>query len=177
MQTKIAPTAKTSMLIRRPVHDVYEAFVDPSVTTRFWFTQSTGRLDQQDRVRWDWEMYDVHSDVEVIEVVPDERIVITWSGYQARERVEWTFADRSDGTTYVTIEDTGFAGEPRRARGTGRERHGGVRVHAGRGQGVARTRDPAEPRPRQVSRPRCVAAVALARPPIWVPLSTLWSAR
>jgi uncharacterized protein YndB with AHSA1/START domain len=100
------------MLIRRPVHDVYEAFVDPSATTRFWFTKSTGRLDQQDRVRWDWEMYDVHSDVEVIEVVPDERIVITWSGYQARERVEWTFTDRGDGTTYVTIEDSGFAGEP-----------------------------------------------------------------
>ena len=112
MQTKITPIAKTSMLIRRPVHDVYEAFVDPSVTTRFWFTKSTGRLDRPDRVRWDWEMYDVHSDVEVIEVVPDERITITWSGYQARERVEWTFTDRGDGTTYVTIEDSGFAGEP-----------------------------------------------------------------
>jgi uncharacterized protein YndB with AHSA1/START domain len=112
MQTQIAPTSKTSMLIRRPVHDVYEAFVDPSVTTRFWFTKSTGRLDERDRVRWDWEMYDVHSDVEVLELVPDERIVITWSGYQARERVEWTFTDRGDDTTYVTIEDSGFAGEP-----------------------------------------------------------------
>ena len=57
-------------------------------------------------------MYDVHSDVEVTELVPDERIVITWSGYQARERVEWTFSDRGDGTTYVAIEDSGFAGEP-----------------------------------------------------------------
>ncbi len=112
MQRVIAPIAKTSMLIRRPVHDVYEAFVDPSVTTMFWFTKSTGRLDQHDRVGWDWEMYDVHSDVEVIEIVPDERIVITLSGYQARERVDWSFADRSDGTTYVTIEDSGFAGEP-----------------------------------------------------------------
>jgi uncharacterized protein YndB with AHSA1/START domain len=112
MQTQIAPTSKTSMLIRRPVHDVYEAFVDPSVTKRFWFTKSTGRLDERDRVRWDWEMYDVHSDVEVLELVPDERIVITWSGYQARERVEWTFTDRGDDTTYVTIEDSGFAGEP-----------------------------------------------------------------
>ena len=100
------------MLIRRPVHEVYEAFVDPSVTTRFWFTKSTGRLDRQDRVRWDWEMYDVHSDVQVNEVVPDERIVITWSGYRARERVEWTFTELSDATTYVTIEDSGFAGEP-----------------------------------------------------------------
>ncbi len=111
-KTQIAPVAKTSMLIRRPVADVYEAFVDPSVTTRFWFTKSTGRLDEHDHVRWDWEMYHVGSDVEVVELVPSERIVITWSGYRARERVEWTFTDRADGTTYVTIEDSGFAGEP-----------------------------------------------------------------
>ena len=100
------------MLTRRPVHEVYEALVDPSMTTRFWFTKSTGRLDRQARVRWDWEMYDVHSDVEDLDIVPHERIVITWSGYQAQERVEWIFDDRSDGTTNVTIEDSGFAGEP-----------------------------------------------------------------
>jgi uncharacterized protein YndB with AHSA1/START domain len=44
--------------------------------------------------------------------LPNESIVITWSGYQARERVEWTFTDRGNGTTYVEIEDSGFAGEP-----------------------------------------------------------------
>ena len=111
-KTQIAPISKTSMMIRRPVHDVYEAFVDPDVTTKFWFTKSTGRLDQHDRVRWDWEMYDAHSDVEVQEIVPDERIAITWSGYNGRERVEWTFTDRGDATTYVEITDSGFTGEP-----------------------------------------------------------------
>jgi uncharacterized protein YndB with AHSA1/START domain len=112
MQTLIAPTAKVSMLVRAPASEVYRAFVDPEITTKFWFSKSTGRLDEHRRVRWDWEMYDVHSDVEVVELRPDERIVITWSGYQARERVEWTFTDRGDATTYVEIEDSGFAGKP-----------------------------------------------------------------
>jgi uncharacterized protein YndB with AHSA1/START domain len=110
--TKLAPVSKTSMLIRRPAADVYEAFVDPDITTKFWFTKSSGRLDSGDHVRWDWEMYDVHSDVEVLELVQNERIVITWSGYAGRERIEWNFTDRGDGTTYVTIEDSGFTGEP-----------------------------------------------------------------
>jgi uncharacterized protein YndB with AHSA1/START domain len=107
----LAPTAKVSMMIRRPASEVYRAFVDPEITTKFWFTKSTGRLDEHQRVRWDWEMYGVHSDVEILELQPNERIVITWSGYQARERVEWTFTDRGDGTTLVTIEDSGFVGE------------------------------------------------------------------
>jgi uncharacterized protein YndB with AHSA1/START domain len=112
MPTVLTPTARVSMMIRKPAAEVYRAFVDPAVTTKFWFTKSSGRLDENKQVRWDWEMYDVHSDVEVLELKPNERIVITWSGYTARERVEWTFTDRGDGTTDVAIEDSGFAGEP-----------------------------------------------------------------
>jgi uncharacterized protein YndB with AHSA1/START domain len=37
-----AVSAKAEMLIRRPVAEVFEAFVDPAVTTRFWFTKSEG---------------------------------------------------------------------------------------------------------------------------------------
>ncbi len=35
---------KTEMLIRKPVAEVFEAFVDPEVTTKFWFAKSSGRL-------------------------------------------------------------------------------------------------------------------------------------
>jgi uncharacterized protein YndB with AHSA1/START domain len=37
-----APVAKTGMLIRKPVAEVFEAFLDPDVTTKFWFTKSSG---------------------------------------------------------------------------------------------------------------------------------------
>ena len=40
--TEIA--AKTQMLIRRSAHEVFDAFVDPAVTTKFWFTRSDGRV-------------------------------------------------------------------------------------------------------------------------------------
>ena len=36
---------KVGMLIRRPPEDVFEAFADPAITTRFWFTKSSGRLE------------------------------------------------------------------------------------------------------------------------------------
>jgi hypothetical protein len=38
------PTVKAEMLIRRPVAEVFEAFVNPDVTTRFWFTRSSAKL-------------------------------------------------------------------------------------------------------------------------------------
>jgi uncharacterized protein YndB with AHSA1/START domain len=53
MTAKFAPVAKAEMRIRRPVAEVFEAFVDPAVTTRFWFTKSSGRLEAGKQVQWE----------------------------------------------------------------------------------------------------------------------------
>ena len=45
LRLRQVPAAKTGMLIRRPAADVFEAFVNPDITTKFWFTRSSGRLE------------------------------------------------------------------------------------------------------------------------------------
>jgi uncharacterized protein YndB with AHSA1/START domain len=106
-----AVAAKAEMLIRRPVAEVYEAFIDPQITTKVWFTKSTGRLDEHAHVRWDWEMYDASAEVDVVELAVNERIVLEWDGY-GTTTIEWTFTARDDGTTFVSIENRGFIGAP-----------------------------------------------------------------
>jgi hypothetical protein len=39
------PFGKAEMLIRKPAAEVFEAFVNPAITSRFWFTKSSGRLE------------------------------------------------------------------------------------------------------------------------------------
>ena len=51
------PFARAEMLIRKPVAEVFEAFVNPAITSKFWFTKSSGRLEPGKQVQWDWEMY------------------------------------------------------------------------------------------------------------------------
>ena len=60
--------AKAEMLIRRPVAEVFEAFVNPEITTKFWFTKSSGRLEVGKQVTWEWEMYGASTDVTVKEL-------------------------------------------------------------------------------------------------------------
>jgi uncharacterized protein YndB with AHSA1/START domain len=105
-----APIATTGMLIRRPVAEVFEAFVDPEVTTQFWFTRSSGRLVEGEPVQWEWEMYGVSIPVIVKSVEPDRRILIEWPGAGDPTTVEWTFTPREDGATFVSITNAGFAG-------------------------------------------------------------------
>jgi uncharacterized protein YndB with AHSA1/START domain len=38
------------MLFRKPHAEVFEAFVNPEVATKFWFTKSSGRLEAGKKV-------------------------------------------------------------------------------------------------------------------------------
>jgi len=60
-----SPVARATMLIRRPVEEVFNAFVDPTVTTRFWFSRSSGKLAPGKTVTWYWDQYGVSGEVTV----------------------------------------------------------------------------------------------------------------
>ena len=109
-QLKQVPVTKTGMLIRKPAAEVFESFINPNITTKFWFTRSSGRLEVGKQVQWDWEMYDVSVPVNAKAIEPNKRIVIEWPGYSGLTSVEWTFAPQKDGTTFVSITESGFTG-------------------------------------------------------------------
>src|SRR5215468_11091546 len=104
------PTVKVGMLVRKPPAEVFEAFVDPSITTRFWFTHSTGKLMPGADVRWDWEMYGISTEVSVKVVEENSRIVFTWAHGAEPTTVEMGFTPWQDDTTYVTVTETGLTG-------------------------------------------------------------------
>jgi uncharacterized protein YndB with AHSA1/START domain len=105
----VKATAQT--LIRRPVAEVFEAFVNPDTTTKFWFTKSSGRLEPSAHVQWDWEMYGVSDQVDVKAFEPNKRILMEWgSEGDARTTVEWVFESRADDETYIVVTNSGFKG-------------------------------------------------------------------
>lgn len=106
-----APVAETEMLIRKPVAEVFEAFIDPAVTTNFWFTRSSGRLEAGHETRWDWEMYGASTSVLAKIIEPNRRIVIEWDGYSGRTTVEWIFSARTGATTHVVVRESGWTGD------------------------------------------------------------------
>jgi uncharacterized protein YndB with AHSA1/START domain len=103
------PVAKAEMQIRRPPAEVFEAFADPAITSHFWFTSGSGRLAPGARVKWEWAMYGFSVDVEVKAADP-ERIEVAWSAYGAPSTIEWRFTPLADGTTFVSVANSGFAG-------------------------------------------------------------------
>ena len=99
------------MLIRKPVAQVFEAFIDPAITTKFWFTKSTGRLEPGKHLIWTWEMYDISVEVEVKQIDTNKRIVLDWGNRGEMTTVEWIFEPHGSDKTYVTITNSGFQGD------------------------------------------------------------------
>ena len=100
--------ADASILIRKPVDEVFQAFVDPDVTTKFWFTHGTGILEQGKNVDWIWEMYDLTVPVYVKTLVPNKEIVVDLGSGEQHSIAKFTFEARDDQSTAVFVINYDF---------------------------------------------------------------------
>ncbi|MEP7349109.1 MAG: SRPBCC family protein [Sphingorhabdus sp.] len=109
--------------ISRPVAEVFEAVADPDKLSRYFTTGGAkGRLETGATVIWDFHDFPGAFPVEVIEVIPNEKIVLQWkandsdaTGEEAEvtaasymTTVTMTFASLDDGRTLVTIAEEGW---------------------------------------------------------------------
>jgi uncharacterized protein YndB with AHSA1/START domain len=111
MKIQHVPIAETGMLFRKPVSEVFEAFVNPDITSRFWFTKGSGRLQAGAHVSWEWEMYNHSEQVNVKAIEENRRIVIEWGADGTFTTVEWVFTPRPDNSTFVAVTNSGFSGD------------------------------------------------------------------
>jgi len=128
--------------IAKPVHEVFEAVADPQQLSHYFTTGGAqGRLETGATVTWDFHDYPGAFPVEVVKVVPEEKIVLKWAASEgeppnlpdvdARERgsdyqttVTMNFQALDDGRTLVEIAEEGW-----------RENEGALKASYGNCQG------------------------------------------
>ncbi|MEM9548318.1 MAG: SRPBCC family protein [Bacteroidota bacterium] len=106
MITHQGPTVECQMMIRKPVSEVFQALIDPNITTKFWFTKSSGILEKGKTITWQWEMYGVSAEVEVVELIRDKALIIQWGN--PKTTVHFAFTELKKEQTYVVIKNVGF---------------------------------------------------------------------
>lgn len=110
MSLKTNNTATAEMMIRQPISEVFEAFVNPEITTKFWFTKSTEKLEVGKQVDWIWEMYQLTVPVWVKAIQANQRILIEWGTDDQKSTVEWSFKSLTPTKTFVKITNTNLLG-------------------------------------------------------------------
>lgn len=109
LRVTTTPVARAQMLIRKPVSEVFEAIVDPRITSNFWFSRVSGRFEPGCDVEWFWETYRVSARARVREFEPERRILMDWGGDDPTT-VEWIFTPYSESTTLIQVINSGFRG-------------------------------------------------------------------
>jgi uncharacterized protein YndB with AHSA1/START domain len=99
--------AHTEMLIRKPVEEVFDAFVDPAKLESFWLTKASGPLAPGARVDWDFMVPGASEMVTVTSLVANEELSFTWSDELA---ITMLFQPHVGIGTRVTVTVSGFSG-------------------------------------------------------------------
>ena len=102
--------------IAKPVHEVFEAVIDPKQLSHYFTTGGAeGRLEKGATVTWDFHDFPGAFPVHVIDVVKDKQIVLRWDAppdgdpagnYETT--VTMTFEGLEDGRTLVRIHEAGW---------------------------------------------------------------------
>ena len=105
-------TAKAQILVRRPREDVFNAFIDPQIMSKFWFTRKDQGLREGNTVTWyvgdTPEAFEI--EVRVKSVRPPSHIMIEWGHGGQFTTVTWALDEQSSHVTRLVIEERGFNG-------------------------------------------------------------------
>ncbi len=101
--------ARAKMLIRRPAIEVFNAFVQPDLITKFWLKGTTGALGQGAHVEWQFMVPGATERVHVTAFDQPHRIAFAWS--EGGLGVDMKFFEEQKGITVVSIEVRGFESE------------------------------------------------------------------
>lgn len=105
-------TGKARIRIRKSPSDVFNAFADASLMSKFWFTRRDDGLVEGEKVSWFVGSGEnaVSFEVRVKELKRPNKILIEWENGGEYTQVEWTIEGTAEGDTILTIEESGFTG-------------------------------------------------------------------
>ena len=114
---------RVSGRIARPVADVFEAVADPANLSKYFTTGGAkGRMETGKTVLWQFAEHPGEIPIEVVEVVPNEKIVLRWGASEAesgeigakmkpgdyKTTVTMLFTPTDDGRTLLQIVEEGW---------------------------------------------------------------------
>lgn len=97
--------AKTALPIRRPPAEVFNAFVEPAMLTRFWLQSASAPLSAGATVEWHFMVPGAKDTVTVVDFQPARRLVLRWSDGST---VALDFTAFNPGETLLSVETSAF---------------------------------------------------------------------
>jgi uncharacterized protein YndB with AHSA1/START domain len=97
---------KTGLVIPKPVHEVFEAIVDPVKMSVYFISKSSGRMEEGKKLIWKFPEMDIEFPVRVGKIEKDKYISYYWNDVDGKELlVEMTLTPKENGSTFVVVTE------------------------------------------------------------------------
>ena len=105
MARKSSPRARVTMFIAARPEQVYAAFVEPDMLTKFWLSKASGPLQLGETVHWNFMVEGAEVDTTATLMDDGRRLAWDW-GDESKVTIE---LERLENGTAVTLVNDGFA--------------------------------------------------------------------
>ena len=100
------------MGILKPVHDIFEAIVDPEEMKKYFISKSTGRIEGGKTLKWTWEDFDAEHEIKVKQAEKDKLVSFTWdgSGVECTVNISFEFSGTTNSKLPLTCLGNSVSG-------------------------------------------------------------------
>ena len=97
---------KASLQIQKPIHEVFEAIVDPAKMTNYFISESDGRMEEGKKLTWHFPEFKTPVPVRIGKIEKDACISYYWDGANGKETlVEMNLVQKGDADTMVIVTE------------------------------------------------------------------------
>lgn len=100
---------KTSIYVRKPAAEIFEAIVDPSHMSRYFIREGSGRMEDGKEVIWQFPEFDDRFPVHIVKVLPSEYICFQWETDGLITTVEIRIQEKDVSCCQVIVTEAGHA--------------------------------------------------------------------
>jgi uncharacterized protein YndB with AHSA1/START domain len=104
METKMLKI-KVAIHIQKPVHDVFEAIVDPELMSKYFILKGSARLEEGAIIRWEFPELEYQFMIRVSKIKDDKNISFYWADIKGPLTLVEIKLTEENGTTFVRISE------------------------------------------------------------------------
>jgi uncharacterized protein YndB with AHSA1/START domain len=94
--------------IQKPIHEVYEAIVDPKKITGYFVSHASAPMEADRSITWEFSDYNVSFDIKVLEVMKDQRVSFEWDVEGKMVVVTISLTPISEKVTQIDITESSY---------------------------------------------------------------------
>jgi uncharacterized protein YndB with AHSA1/START domain len=96
---------KAALQIAKPADDIFDAIVDPSRMSNYFISQSTGKMEEGERLNWRFPEFDMDVPIRVGKIKENKYISYYWENDGKELFVEITLTPAHNNSTVVTVTE------------------------------------------------------------------------